>query len=206
MTATAIRRVVVGLDASPASEAAARAAAEVAATLGAELVALYVEDRELLRLAEAPLATVVDRLFASSAAPAAAELESQLRAEGARARAGFERLVAGRGLRYSFRVVRGRIAGELVAGAGVSDLVVIGRVGAGRARGGLGSTARAVAKSRGGVVLRLADDGGGEIAELERWRAELGVEVVPLARSVLALAGHLAEVLERQRSPVLLVG
>jgi len=200
------RRVVVGLDASRASVAAANAAADVAAALGAELVALYVEDRELLRLADSPLATVVDRLFASSSAPASVELESQLRAEGARARAGLERVVAGRNLRWSFRVGRGRVAMELLADAGTHDLVVVGRIGAGETRGRLGRTARAVARERGGAVLKLAEDGGAEDAEIERWRAELGVEVLPVARSVIVLAGRLGELLDRLRSPVLVVG
>ena len=46
-----VRRIVVGIDASNASVEALRAAARVAAARGAELLGIYVEDDQLIRLA-----------------------------------------------------------------------------------------------------------------------------------------------------------
>ena len=51
-----IRRILVALDASRHSLAALEAAAELAARLKAELVGLFVEDIDLLRLAGLPFA------------------------------------------------------------------------------------------------------------------------------------------------------
>ena len=50
------RRILVALDASPHSLAALEAAAELAASLRAELIGLFVEDANLLRVAGFPFA------------------------------------------------------------------------------------------------------------------------------------------------------
>jgi hypothetical protein len=197
------RRVVVGLDTSRESLAAAAAAAEVAAALDAELAALFVEDAELLRLAAAPLATVVDRLSARSRPLLAAEIEHELRAASARARADLERLLAGRALRWSFRVARGGVAAELLAAAADRDPVVLGRVGAGGAGQGLGRTARAVAAGRDVVVTVRRGDAGGA-GRLVRPLATEPREVVPL-RDGGGLPERLRELLDSGVTLVLLV-
>ncbi|MGI9243387.1 MAG: universal stress protein, partial [Verrucomicrobiales bacterium] len=48
------RRILIGLDSSPTSLRGLAAAAEMAARLDAELVGLFVEDDNLLRLARLP--------------------------------------------------------------------------------------------------------------------------------------------------------
>ena len=89
-------RVVVAVDASPLSLAAAAASAELAAALGAELVGLFVEDLDLLRLSASAAAVEADRLSGRSRRFETGDLERQLRAQAARAAAGFERATGGR--------------------------------------------------------------------------------------------------------------
>jgi K+-sensing histidine kinase KdpD len=52
-----IRRILVALDASPDSLAALKTAADLARRMEAELMGLFVEDIELLRMADSPYAT-----------------------------------------------------------------------------------------------------------------------------------------------------
>jgi nucleotide-binding universal stress UspA family protein len=205
VTGTPPRRVIVGLDSSRPSLVAAAAAAEVAAVLDAELLALYVEDLDLLRLAEAPLAMVVDWLSAHGRPLATSELEHEMRAQATRARAEIERLVAGKALRWSFRVARGPVAKELLTAAEASDLVVVGRVGAGGRSEPLGHVARAVAVGRGGAMLMLGTGREADAAVLARLRAELGVEIIPLLLAGAALAERLRNRIESSAMPVLLV-
>ena len=56
----AVRTILVALDASPGSMAALEAGARVAARLDAELVGLYVEDENLLKVGDLPIAVLVD--------------------------------------------------------------------------------------------------------------------------------------------------
>ena len=59
-----VERILVAIDASPGSLAAAETAARLAALLNAELEGLFVEDDRLLRLPAAPLARQVDSITA----------------------------------------------------------------------------------------------------------------------------------------------
>ena len=194
-----IRRILVALDASPDSLAAAAAAAELAALLEAELAGLFVEDIELLRLAESPLARQLDLLTASPRVAAAEDVERQLRVHAERARAELVRLADRAGIRWSFRVARGGVASEISAAAADADLVSLGRIGwTTRHKRALGTTVRALISQRGRVLL------------LERSVAIRPPIVVlydgsDAARDALDLGTHLAG---RRRDPltVLLVG
>lgn len=151
-----IRRILVALDASPDSLAAAEAAAEMAALLEAELEGLFVEDSELLRLVSSPLARELD-LFTSSSRGAETEaVEGQLRVHARKAREGFARAAERAGIRWSFRVARGPVASEILAAAADADLVSLGRIGwTVRHRRHLGTTARTLISGRRGRVLLL---------------------------------------------------
>jgi nucleotide-binding universal stress UspA family protein len=169
MTATGarrIRRVLVALDASPGSVAAAAAAARVAAALEAELVGLFVEDRDLLRLSRSPQARQVGFLTAAAERVGAEQMERQLRAQAARARLTLARLATQEGITYTFRVRRGRAATEILASAGPEDLVSVGRNSwpHGRRRR-LGSTTRALLERRRSNTL-LTDRGAAVAAPL----------------------------------------
>lgn len=54
--AALIRRILVALDTSPSSQAALEAAVALAERLNAEVCGLFVEDVDLLRVAESPYA------------------------------------------------------------------------------------------------------------------------------------------------------
>ncbi len=150
-----IRRILVALDASPDSLAAAAAAVEMAALLSAELRGLFVEDIELLRLVESPLARESDLMTASSRGAESEALEDQLRVHARKARQDLRRLTDRAGVKSSFRVARGAVAQEILAAADEVDLVTLGRIGwTLRRRRDLGKTAWTLI-SRGKRVLLL---------------------------------------------------
>ncbi|HEX7973975.1 MAG TPA: universal stress protein [Anaerolineales bacterium] len=138
-----IRRILVALDASPHSLAALRAAAELAANMDAELLGMFVEDINLLRLAELPFARQVSSFSAEPRSLSREQVEQQLRSQARTARRAMENLVGSSRLRWSFRVTQGVIAGELLSAAEQTDLIILGKAGWSHGRR-LGSTARLV--------------------------------------------------------------
>lgn len=154
--AVRIRRILVALDVSPDSLAAAEVAAELAVLLRAELVGIYVEDAELLHLSASPLAREVDLLTTSLRALEAPNVEQQLRVQAGRARRQLERIAGRAGIPWSFRVARGVVAAEILSAAAEVDLVSVGRIGwTFRPRPHLGRTARALLCERRGLTLLL---------------------------------------------------
>jgi len=140
-----LRRIVVGLDASPPSQAALKVAVVLAARCEAELVGLFVEDANLLRLVALPFAAEMGGFSARRRQLDAAEVERELRAHAGRVRRILQALAEPARVRWEFRVARGTIASELTAAAAAADLVILGKAGWSLAqRGRLGSTARAV--------------------------------------------------------------
>lgn len=149
------RRIVVALDASSHSHAALAAAVALAGRLHSELQGIFVEDINLLRLAELPFAREV-RFGLSAARPVQGEeLLRGLRARAAVLRRELEELAEQNKVSSTFRVVRGAVAGELIAAALEADVLALGRMGhtlSRRAR--LGSTAReAIARAASAVLL-----------------------------------------------------
>lgn len=140
-----IRRIVVALDASPTSLAALEAAAQIAALWKAEMVGLFIEDANLLRLASLPFARELGSFSATPRPLDPAAVERQLRSLAARAKRAFLQTAQRRQLRAQFHVSRGRVVSELLATVGETDWLSLGKVGwTLAARRGLGSTARAV--------------------------------------------------------------
>jgi nucleotide-binding universal stress UspA family protein len=141
----AIRHILVALDASPHSLATLEAAAELAAGLKAELLGLFVEDINPLRLAESPFAREMGVVSTTCRQLDILEIERELRAQASRARRALA-IAAGRAqVPWSFRVARGVITSELLTAASEADLVILGKASwslTGRKH--LGSTARAV--------------------------------------------------------------
>ena len=120
-----IRRIVVGLDIAPHSRSALAAAAALAGELDAELEALFVESDELHRLAALPFARELGFSSASVRRIDPAALERSLQAHAREARRVLTALAVPRAIRWSFRVARGSVAGQLLAAAG-ADLKVVG--------------------------------------------------------------------------------
>jgi len=139
-----VRRILVALDASPQSVAALRAAADLSAKLEAELLGLFVEDIDLLRLADSPYArelllpavieVPLDRLT----------MERRLKAQAEQARTALAAVANQAKVTWSFRVVRGSVPSEILMAAAECDLLALGRIGWSLVKkAGLGSTALA---------------------------------------------------------------
>jgi nucleotide-binding universal stress UspA family protein len=138
-----ITRILVAVDASPLSLEALEAAARLAASLEAELLGLYIEDINLLRIADSPFAREVGLFSGSIRDLDSHRLERQLRAHAKQVRRRLSQLAESSQIRWSFRVVRGEIETELISAASDVDLVILGRSGwSGKRR--LGSTAQAM--------------------------------------------------------------
>lgn len=143
-----LRRILVALDASPHSLAALEAAAELAGGLGAELAGLFVEDVNLVRMAQLPRMRTVGSFSASLHELDSQRLEWALRAEADHARKAIEMAAEKARVGWSFHVARGAVASEVLAAASESDLISLGKLGwspTGVRR--LGSTARAIASA-----------------------------------------------------------
>lgn len=139
-----LRRILVALDASPHSLAALRAAAELAARFEAELLGVFVEDINLLRLGELPFTDELGSVSATRRSLETAEVERQLRARALALRRTLQAVAEQAQVRWEFQMTRGPIVEELFKAATGVDLVILGRQGwsIGRRRR-LGSTARA---------------------------------------------------------------
>jgi len=124
-----IRRILVALDASPDSLAALEAAAEVAARMQAELAGLFVEDVELLRLAESPHAREI-LLPSATIVPLEREgMESKLRAHSEGARSALATAAERARVPWSFRTARGHVASEILAAVAEADLLAMATIG-----------------------------------------------------------------------------
>ncbi len=159
MMAAKIRRILVALDASSHSFSALAAAAELAAELEAELLGLFVEDIELLKVAELPYERQIVSFSGVLRDLDKAGLEQELRLQAGRARRALEAAAKHSKVRWSFRVTRGAVVTEVLAAASVSDLITLGKTGWSRpGKRGLGATARTVLAQASGSVLLLERD------------------------------------------------
>ena len=117
-----VRRILVAFHPSTASRAAVEGAVEWAARLEAELDALFVEDVNVLRLAELPFVRQVS-LHGATGQPANMELE--LRALAAQAERRLAEAAGRRRIRWSFKTARGHVEEEVTTAAGQVDLLIL---------------------------------------------------------------------------------
>lgn len=207
----AIRRILLALDSSSPRPEMLAEAARLARRLNAELNALFIEDVNLLNLAELPFARHTN-LFSRVAEPVdRAAMESRLRVQAARMRQAVETAALQAGLRWTFRTVRGRIVEEVIAAAADQDLLLVGwtrramdpsyvaGVRWHRREAGASSTARriAVGSKRPVLVLRDGDILGRPVAVV--------FDGGPGAQRALQVAAALAAT-ARARLVVLLAG
>lgn len=151
-----VRRIVVAADSSPQGRAAMEAAAALAGALGVNVEGLFVEDVNVLNVAELALGHQLNVISGQARAFDRAALECELRAEAARARRVLEAFALRQRVSVSFRVVRGRVGPEVIAAAGEADLLVLGTTSRSiGAFGRPGSTAVAAAAGATGSVLLL---------------------------------------------------
>ncbi|MCS7222474.1 MAG: universal stress protein [Anaerolineae bacterium] len=196
-----IRRILVALDASPHSLAALEAAVELAAMLRAELLGLFVEDINLLRLGELSLAREVYAHSATASPIDSQHVERQLRTQAERARQALAERAERAQVRWAFRVTRGAVASEVLAAAAEADLITLGKVGwsvIGRRR--LGATAQAIVSNASAPAL------------ISRQGARLGRSLLavydgsPAAQRALIMATNLARDPERSLTVLILTG
>jgi nucleotide-binding universal stress UspA family protein len=182
-----IRRILVGLDASMHSRAALEAAFELAEALKAEIVGIFVEDVNLLRLAGLPFAREVGYPSGTDRPLDSVSMERALRIQAEQARQTLAGLAVRRQVRWSFRVVRGRVAAELLTAAQEADLLALGRASWASTRlVPLGATARMVVAQASGPVLLLQH--GHAICQ----PVQLVYDGSPAARRALSTAAQLA--------------
>ncbi len=159
--AVRFRRILMAVDSTPENLFTIESVANLAARLEAELLGLFVEDIDLLRLAEHPEASAVSLLSAGRQHLTLGTVQQALRAQAARGRRAVEEAAARRRVRSSFQVRRGRVATEVLALAEDADLVIVGWSTGGFPGPSLnhrrppGTTARAVAAGASGSVLVL---------------------------------------------------
>jgi nucleotide-binding universal stress UspA family protein len=122
----AIHRILAAFGSASMSAGVLEGAADLAGRLGAELETLFVEDIALLQWTELPFIRQVS-LHGLAAAPLSQrELELQFRALAAETQRRLAASAAMQQLRWSFRVTRGQVPGEVIAAAVNADLLVLG--------------------------------------------------------------------------------
>ena len=183
-----IKRLVVALDTSQQSIVALEAAADLATSLKAELRGVFVEDIELLRIADLSVAREVLYPCGTGCCIEADRLRRQLRAQASQARKALASTCERRHIRWSFETVRGNVESEVLAAASDADLLVLGRVSRPLVRQvRMGSTARAAIQGSTSSVL------------LTHARRKIRSPVVtvfhdsPCGQRTLAIAIHVAQ-------------
>lgn len=153
-----IRRILVALDASPYSEAALEAAAQLAVTFGAEVRGLFVEDINLLRSADLPVAREVQSFALPAQTMSTRRISRQLKRQAEKARRALLEVARQTEIEHEFSVVRGRVSAKLLEAASDADLITLGKASAPwSSRRKLGSTAREVLQKASAPVLVLRE-------------------------------------------------
>ncbi|VUX47667.1 hypothetical protein DF3PA_60146 [Candidatus Defluviicoccus seviourii] len=119
------RRVVVAFDWGSENAGAVELVAALAERLRAELKAMFVEDIDLMRLAEHPHVFAFSALSATGQQLAADHLRRVLRSRLARSREAIEAAAERRQLKYAFEVRQGRLLAEALKAAESEDLVIL---------------------------------------------------------------------------------
>ena len=150
-----IKRIAVAIDCSPHSRASLSAAAEIAGLLQAELLGIFVEDINLIRMAELPFSQEIHLHTARSEPLDSLKLERLLKLQAKEAHELFIKTAERFGIPHTFRKLRGLVPAEVLATALETDLLAMGRSGRTPVcRRGLGSTARkAVKEAKTNILL-----------------------------------------------------
>jgi hypothetical protein len=124
--APATRRIVVALDASACGRAALAAATQMAVEMQAELQGLFVEDVDLLRLANLPFASEVPLPYAVPRQLEAASIQCAFRAHAEKVRRALAEAADRLRLRWSFQVLQGDVVRTSRALAEEAELLILG--------------------------------------------------------------------------------
>ncbi len=189
---TVLRRILVALDASSYSHATLAAAATLATRLHAEIQGLFVEDINVLRLAELPFAREIRFGQADARQVEGEALRRKLRARAAVLRHELEEIATDNQLSSTFRVVHGAVAEEVLTAARDFDLLALGRRGHSLTQSArLGSTARAaLARAVSAVLLVQPEVAAGPALALYDGSAA-GARALALAAEISGEANEL---------------
>ncbi len=149
-----IRRITVILRGHAAEARLLGSAVRLARDTAAELTGVFLEDIDLLRLAELPLAIEICRSTSTRRPVEAAELARQLASQAAAAEQALGRVAEDAGVAWSFRVARGAVTAMLMAAAAEADITLVAA--ARRALWAYGEAAAADAGPRGGGRAPIA--------------------------------------------------
>lgn len=209
-------RILVALDSTRASQSALEAAALLAEAMQYELVGLFVEDSDLMTLANLPFSREV-RLTGVIQNLDPAALQKEVAAHAAAARYALRDVALRRRLRWSFRSVHGSLGAEFRTAATEVDIVCVsGRAGGRYQRVPMESPARVALERQAPVLVAgsLADridkpiavivdqaDGAGESIRLAGQvaaKAKTGLvvlEFLPLEADIPALRAQVDKAL-----------
>lgn len=194
-----IRRILVAIDGSPQSLAAVGAAVELGRKLEAELHGLFVEDVDLLQLAASPFAREFLLPTAKETPLNRAGMERKLKAQAEQAQKALSIAAEKAKISWTFRVVRGSVASEVLAAAAGCDLLALGWRGWSLARKPrIGSTASA-AVSKAMPALLLSE--WGRISDLP---VVVCYDGRASARAAVLAAAELAQIGSRDLRVILL--
>lgn len=149
-----VYRILVALDATEDSLTSLDLATRLAAKLRAEIEGLFVEDINLLRIADLPCTRVVGVATTSGQGIDLPSMERELRRQARVARDMLAMNAERFAVRWSFRTARGSMAGEVLQAAHDADIVIVGK--SDRAypqRMKLGATARTLSAQSPSAVL-----------------------------------------------------
>ncbi len=149
------KRILIALDSSSQSLAALDAAVEIAHQRGCELLGVFVEDAELLRVTECNVAREVGASAAQSRDLQHNDLESIFRSLAAHARQSLEMAAERRRIPWDFQVIRGQVDEALAELIKEAEVTALGSLSSTwPATTGFGSTAlKVLKKAKGGVFI-----------------------------------------------------
>ncbi|MGD8785732.1 MAG: universal stress protein [Thioalkalispiraceae bacterium] len=127
MNETTIKHILVALDSSDVNQGILQTATLMANRLNAQLNAMFVEDINLLRLAELPFVREMVYGTAKGRQINPVEMERALRAQTTRLRELVETIAEQQNIKIKFDVLRGDIAPELCSASKQVDLLIVGK-------------------------------------------------------------------------------
>ncbi len=148
------KKILVALDASPQSIHALETGAKLACALKVRLKGLFVEDIDILKLCESPIAQEI-HFFSFRRNPAHRKrLEYQLKIMAEKINKKIADIASKLSIPWDFMVTRGGVASEILSAAEEADLVILGKSGWSKETFHIGSTAQnLIFKGKGNILI-----------------------------------------------------
>ena len=154
-----VERILVSLDNSPHSSAALNASISLARQFNAELMGIFIEDINLLNLAEMPFRKEVSEYTAIIREITTDGLTRGITVQSRGITRSFQRLINQTDLQANFSVLRGHVTEMIEKESQKCDLIVIGKRGTNPlSRPRIGSTAKALVQNHRKPLLLIEQD------------------------------------------------